>query len=230
MLHRNLGLKLAALGLAVFLWFWVLHTERNVLVSDSTRVAVTPTDLPPGLTLGAPLSSVEVRVRGRRSDLARTRRLLKASVSCKGRESGRHTLPVNVVAPAELTIDAIKPSKITLRLKVEERPVVRTLPVIVRSRGALPEGLRIASVKVDPPMVAVTGPEAKVRRVSQVQTDQLALDTLASQPTQELSLAVPSGVTLLGQRSVTVTITLARTLPLGPAPGQPPVRQAPGIR
>jgi YbbR domain-containing protein len=218
MLHRNLGLKLAALGLAIFLWFWVLYTERNVLVSGSAKVAVAPSDLPAELALATSLGSVEVRVKGRHPDLDPALRQIEAYVSCKGLKPGDYMLPVRVVAPAQLTVARVTPGRIAVRLKAEQEPTVRTLPVVVRSRGTLPDGFRIVSLQVEPPVVTLRGPGTKVRVMSQVQTDQLPLDTLVSQPTQELSLVVPSGVKLLGPRSVTITAKLEQNLPLVPHP------------
>jgi hypothetical protein len=218
MLHRNLGLKLAALGLAIFLWFWVLYTERNVWVFGSTRVAVTPADLADGLVLAAPLPLVEVRVKGHPSDLDSALHRVQASVSCKGLKPGDYLLPVSVVVPAQVAEERVSPDRIHVGLRPEEQMAVRALPVVVRSRGRLPPGFAIVAIEVDPAIVTVRGPDVKLQALTQVQTGELALDTVASQPTQELPLTVPSGLTLFGPRAVTVTVTLERKPPLARSP------------
>ena len=64
MLTRNLPLKLAAIGLAVFLWFWVLLKEQNLIPQHTVRTAITEEGMGAGLALASPLPEAEVRVRG----------------------------------------------------------------------------------------------------------------------------------------------------------------------
>ena len=55
MLTRNLPLKLAAIGLAVFLWFWVLLKEQNLIPQHTVRTAITEEGMGSGLALASPL-------------------------------------------------------------------------------------------------------------------------------------------------------------------------------
>lgn len=59
MLHRNLSLKLAALALAIFLWFWVMLSEHPDNPGSRFRVSA-----PPSLPMTARVVPVVVQTRG----------------------------------------------------------------------------------------------------------------------------------------------------------------------
>jgi YbbR domain-containing protein len=115
MLHKNLGLKLAAFVLAVVLWGWVLVNQRTVASA-------------------------------------------------------------------------------------------RTVPVVVRTVGALPTGLSLRSVQVTPPVVTIAGAEDEVSEIRSVDTVRFPLDQLTKDTTQELSLVAPKGLQLLRDTEVKVTV------------------------
>ena len=118
-----------------------------------------------------------------------------------------------------LTID---PPRARVVLRVKHVVASRTVPVVVRTRGPLPEGLKIESVQVEPAMVSIVGPADRVREVSQIETSDLLLNTVRARPTRKLGLVVPDGVNLLNSSSVTVTVKLGRALPLVSSQEQQP--------
>lgn len=138
MLHRNLSLKIAAIGLAIFLWFWVTISK-------------------PG--------------------------------SPRGAQEGQGSRPR---APAI---------------------AARTVPVVLQSEGRLPPELKVVSVRLDPTLVTIVGPPARVREVEVVRTAELDLSRATGSFTRRFRLIVPPGVTAPNATAATVTLELAPASP-----------------
>jgi len=91
---------------------------------------------------------------------------------------------------------------------VNQRTVAsaRTVPVVVRTAGALPAGVTIRSVQVIPPVVTIAGAEDEVSDIRTVETANFPLDRLTTDTTQELPLVAPKGIRLLRDTEVKVTV------------------------
>jgi len=300
MLHRNLALKGAALGLAVFLWFWVLLSERSPFAPMSVSTQIRAEAVEPGLGLNQSLPVAKVDVSVLKRESSDIDRRVTAFVSCRGLGEGTHALPVRVRVPENVTIKGVHPEEVEVPLErvvsevrsVELRltgeppagyelvgadsspevvrlsgtrsrvdqathafvtvdlgralpevplsiPVLpvdssgdrvpglncdpervnvsvqmklviasRTVPVKVKGEGSLAFGLRLVSVKVEPSMVTIVGPATRVQRISHIETAPLPLTRVTRSFRQELMLEVPEGVSLLGERSVRVTVAV----------------------
>jgi len=315
MLTRNLPLKLAALGLAVFLWFWVLLKEQNLIPEHTVRTAISEEAMDAGLALASPLPEAEVRVRGLREEIGQVERSVEAYVICRGLGPGRHVRPVRVRTPASVNLVGVRPSEVTVVLEevisegrrvdldlrgeppagyqltgvdaspklvkvsgarstvervsraratvdlaraVPEMPVSlpvevvdgsgkivegvevepervnvlaglklvvssRTVPVVVQTRGALPENVKLTSVQVEPAMVTIVGPANRVQAVGQIDTEELVLTGVTRSFTDRLLLVVPQEVNLLADPSAMVTVKVT-----APQPAAPPQDEAGG--
>ncbi len=313
MLTRNLPLKLAALGLAVFLWFWVLLKEQNLIPEHTVRTAIVEEGMEAGYALASPLPEAEVRVRGLREEIGQVERSLEAYVICRGLGPGRHVRPVQVRTPASVNLVGVRPSEVAVVLEeviaegrrvdldlrgeppagyqltgvdadpklvnvsgarstvervsraratvdlaravpgvpvslpvevvdgsgkivggVEVDPervnvladlklVVssRTVPVVVQTRGVLPENVKLISVHVEPAMVTIVGPATRVQAVGQIDTEELGLAGVTKNSTYRLLLVVPEDVTLLTDSPAKVTLKVT-----APQSGAPPQDEA----
>jgi len=313
MLTRNLPLKLAAIGLAVFLWFWVLLKEQNLIPQHTVRTAITEEGMGAGLALASPLPEAEVRVRGLKEEISRVEHSLEAYVICRGLGPGRHVRPVGVRTPANVNLVGVRPAEVTVVLEevitegrrvdldlrgeppagyqltgveaspklvnisgarstvervsraratvdlaraVPEVPVSmpvevldgsgkvvagvevepervnvlaglklvvssRTVPVVVRTRGALPENVKLTSVQVEPAMVTIVGPANRVQDVGRIDTEELVLTGVTGNFTRRLALVVPEEVNLLSDPSAMVTVKVT-----APQPAAPPQDEA----
>lgn len=312
MLHRNLALKGAALGLAIFLWFWVLLNERSPFVPVPVSTQIRADAVEPGLALNQALPIAKVDVSALKRESSDIGRRVTAFVSCRGLDEGTHTLPVHVRVPENVTIKNVRPGEVAVSLErvvsearrvelhltgeppagyeligadsspevvrlsgprgrvdqathvlatvdlgralpevplsitvvpvdssgdrvpglncdpervnvaVQMKLVIasRTVPVTVKGEGSLPPDLRLVSVKVEPSMVTIVGPATQVQRISHVETTPLALTRVSRSFRQELMLAVPEGVSLLGERTVRVTIAVEAGASLTPSEGE----------
>jgi len=100
----------------------------------------------------------------------------------------------------------LAPSQVRVMLEMQPVVVSRTLPVVVRSRGELPDQFRLISVKVDPPMVTVVMPASRVEEITRVETESIPLSSVRGSLTRSVKLVVPEGVNLMDAPEAKVTL------------------------
>ncbi len=95
---------------------------------------------------------------------------------------------------------------------VNQRTVAsaRAVPVVVRTVGTLPQGYRITSIEVTPPVVTVGGPEQTVADLPFLTTEELPLSRLTGDTVERLGVTAPKGTRLLRDTEVRVTVRVAR--------------------
>ena len=133
MLHRDLPLKLAAIGLAVFLWFRVTLSEP-----------------------GPPRSAVTV---------------------LPGADPGM--------------------------------AAARTVPVVLRTEGALPPEVRLVAVTVEPPAVTLVGQPLRLRDIGRINTEVCDVRRVRESQTLRVRLAVPKGLEVPNLPDGRVAVTLS---------------------
>lgn len=114
-----------------------------------------------------------------------------------------------------------KPSMVTVDVKVRQVNVrsVPVRPVL----GSPPPGYTVTRVSVSPVVVTITGDEG-LEAVQSVSTLLVDISGLRGSKTYTVPLSVPTGLSVLGAASVTVSVTTARvpTAPEDPAPPETP--------
>lgn len=152
-------------------------------------------------------------------------------------ESARSTIVQNLPVRA---VDAqgnpvggltVNPELVTIQVPIEQVLVQRQVSVIVPITGDPAPGYWVQSVAVDPPVVTIVGTTEAVADVNNLRTEPVSVDGLTSTQVRTARLVLPDGVTVLGQPSVSVRLTIAptvgtRTFQLAPAV----VNLAPGLR
>ena len=214
MLHRNLSLKIAAFAVAVGIWFWVLMTEHNPVVSHGLTVAVQVQDIDASLSLELAPTPVEVGIRCPKQDWLDVSKRIEAHVSAQRLRAGRHSLPVRVQAPDGVTVVSTSPGTQTIVL---ETLVIQSRPVEVKLDGRLPDGGALRRAAAAPSRVRVSGPRSRVEQVLRVVA---ALDLGRVVP--DLPITVPVGAVDVGggrvegvsvsPEQVSVTVTGRREL------------------
>jgi YbbR domain-containing protein len=158
---RNLGLKIAALGLGTLLWFTVTGHQ----IERRLYVPVLYSNLPESLVLtGEQMDGVSVYVRG---DDHRVGALqdgdIRVLVGLEDGTIGENVIPLrpeDVVAPLGIEVLQVDPGTATVVLErsgsvgVAVRPAVEGQPI---------EGMRVSQIVVQPPTVVVEGPETRLR-------------------------------------------------------------------
>jgi len=163
-------LKLAALGLSVFLWALVQTEPLSQETFSAVPVTVTVTDTSWTLS-GAPTpATVELRLGGPAREIIRLARdgtSLIVPVSSVGSRDTTVTLQrewVQLGPRAGVTVESMSPPVIGLSF---EQAVSKSLPVVLRTRGELPPNLALSTaLVVSPESVTVRGPESMLNRLT----------------------------------------------------------------
>lgn len=173
---RNWVWKLASLGIAVLSWIMVSGSSEH---STSISVPIQYRNLPRNLDISSEMvEQVHLSLRGTASRLAR---LSPASmpivIDLRGVTSaGERTFTLNddsLKLPAGVNVERVIPSQIRLRFELRKRALV---PVLVRFTAP-----RTDPVEVSPTTLEIVGPESRVNRIRQVDTDPVDVMTLARQ-------------------------------------------------
>lgn len=174
-LVENWPLKLLALVLA--LGIWVAITGESLVIQDF-HVPL-EVQLPPGRTLASsPPTTVTVRLRGpeiqfRRLDPLRLALRLDLQNGSGGERDVMLSSADLAGVPQGLEIAFIEPSRV--RLAVE--PLLRReLPITLDLIGETPSGYRVYHASVQPPRIAIEGPESEVHAVTRLSSSPIRLD------------------------------------------------------
>ena len=180
---RNWRLKLAALGLSVFLWALV-QTEPRTSSESFQRVPVRIELTDTLWTLAGPPTptEVELQLSGSSRDIIRLDRegtALNIPISQVGTPDTSVFLDrdwVELGQSTGLTVEFISPAMIEI---VFEPTVTRTLPIATRVYGDLRENLALASsVGLAPVSVRVRGSESQVSQLDSIWLERFDLGTV----------------------------------------------------
>jgi YbbR domain-containing protein len=205
---RHLGLKLLALALAGLLWMAVSGEET---VERGLRVPLELQQMPAGIELtGEVPTAVDVRVRGASGTLSRVAAGdIVAVLDLRGARAGRRLFPLTpdqVRAPFGVDIVQVMPSAIAM---VFEPSVTRTVPVVPSVDGRPAPGYVVGTLKADPAVVEIAGPESAVKRATEALTEPVLIAgaTDRVQDTVVIGMLDPS-LRVLNARSAVVTVQM----------------------
>ena len=180
-----------ALAMALFCWYLVTGREK---VDTWMTMRVEMTGAPEGLYIKSGMvGSVDVLVRGPRgvgrkieeNQLVYTLNLGKI-------EPGRNFLVFdvkNIPLPRVYEVVEIRPPRLELEV---ERRAVKTVPVKVALRAGLPEGYALSGARAVPDTVRLTGPAAKLDKISEIRTQPISLPSpLPARFEDRVALDVP---------------------------------------
>jgi YbbR domain-containing protein len=171
-LTKNWHLKLASIGLAIFLWALVqsepLSEETfsavpvTVVVSDTTWIlSGAPSPPTVDLRLGGPARAI--------IGLARDGTTLRVPITSVGSRDTTITVQrewVQLGQRAGVTVESVSPQTLNFTF---ERAASRTIPLALRIQGELPSNLALSTEPaLNPAEVAVRGPESRLRGLDSI--------------------------------------------------------------
>jgi YbbR domain-containing protein len=210
---RNLGLKFLSTLVASLLWL-IVAGER--VVERVMRAPVEFQNLPAGLELvGSPPDTVEVRLRGSSGALSRMAAGdMSAVIDLSTARPGRrlfHITQSQVNVPYGINIVQVGPSTLTMEFELSGIRRVKVEPDI---DGHPADGYEVTSVKSDPEMVEVAGPESALKQLVAAITEPVSVAEQTRTVREVVTIGVPdSTLRLRTPQTAVVTVTIAPRTP-----------------
>ncbi|PKL52326.1 MAG: hypothetical protein CVV37_01800 [Nitrospira bacterium HGW-Nitrospira-1] len=184
---ENSGLKISAVLISVFLWFFVTSKGQSEITLDiPLEFKNIPSDI--GI-VNTSVKTVNVTVSGHE----RPMKNLKASdvrvyVDLGKAKKGENAFSVNkadIKLPYALSVLNITPSTVRIKLDETDSKIVPVKPVLT---GNPEGGFVVRSIKVEPESVVIKGLKSAVRKLRVVETEPLDITDSNKTITQELSI------------------------------------------
>lgn len=103
----------------------------------------------------------------------------------------------------------VDPPTASVTVPIEQQPGYLEVPVVPRTVGKPAPGYRVSSIDVDPPTVTLRGsPETLQQLPGYVETEPLDISGATGDIVERLPLKVPSNVSILGSKTVQVTVRI----------------------
>jgi YbbR domain-containing protein len=206
---RYLGLKVAALALAILLWFIV----SGQAVERSVSVPLLYLHTPAGLQItGSPLQEVNVHIRGGYNQISQLgRNEVTVSADLGDSKAGTFEIaltPNSVNAPLGIEATQVEPGRVTVTLENAGPKLVTVLPSI---QGLPAQGYAISQIVADPSAVFVVGPVSHLETMKSVQTEPVIVEGATKDVTQVVGINVTDPESRLRDvRVARVTVRIVR--------------------
>jgi YbbR domain-containing protein len=208
---RNIGWRILSLGLAALVWI-AIHREPVIfsVLAAPVQFKNAPTELEISSDI---VEAVDIETRGP-AELLRNLSEKRVAVMLDFstvREPGERTFSIerkNMNLPRGVELVRIIPSQLRFMF---ERRIVRKVKVDPQVSGVLPNGLHLVSAISNPPQLAITGPESKVRNVAVLRTDPVNLNGLAEDKSMRVTAYLPNAqLRFKDPPDVTVKVSVAK--------------------
>ena len=221
-IFRDFGWKVLSLGIAFGLWFVLIGDQER---ATTLTVPVEMKGVPPELEISSDAPErITLEVQGPSS---KVRDLAEANVGVildlsEVAQPGQRTFTVdssNVFLPLGVRLNRAIPAQIRIRF---ESRLSKEVPVRVNLSSPPPEGYRVLSEMVNPEIVRVEGPESRIKRVLEAETDPIDISNVVGPKEFRVNLFVNDPfVRLPDMNNVTVRIEVGIDAPPEAAETQP---------
>lgn len=206
--RRNALEKAAAVVLAVVLWF-VFGYQRDIVQRDVVLPIEYRNLASDWMVEGQKVTEAKVMLQGPEQafNLLNTADL-KISVDLSGVREGRQEVDLSgdkMKMPSNISVVSITPSRISL---VASRLHVIRAPVEVRTEGALPYGLVLGKIEVNPQKVEILIPGRLRGSEIRIPTEPIDLKEVTGRKTFSSKLVVPAEIHFEGGKPPTVEVTI----------------------
>lgn len=168
--------------------------------------------LPPGLYLDmVEIVPKDISVRGSEKDLAKIGSARITPTLDELKAGGELTLPVEIVKSEEFDGEvSVEPKRVKFSAVLAEGVPKKNVPVNTRIIGKPADDFRLKAVIVEPAMVTVEGPLAKINALTKIDTETIDITSISKEQNMVIPLRAPedSMVKIVGSPSVRVNVLL----------------------
>ena len=222
---RNLGLKLVSVVLACSLWWYVSAPRREQVRERIVTASLSLVGVAPSLVITTPdiPSSVQVRVRGRKSDLrALASQSLEASADLSSINSaGDVEITIraqHINVPEEIEVVSISPNKIRFRVEQLRQRAVSIRPYL---EGDAPSGFIVGQATAEPSRALVSGPSSQILKLAEVTTERIIMTGRTGTFVQNVAVISDSPlVRIIAPLTTQVTVPVLAEVGPEPLPAQ----------
>jgi len=185
---RNLGLKLAALGLSLLLWLTITgqQVERRI-----PSVPLSYRNVPQALIITEQPATVDLVVRGSANEVSRlVAGQISVVVDLMGAQSGENLLPLGLDdarVPLGVEVTRIDPGMISVRM---EETGIAEVPIRPTVDGVPADGFVQLEPIVEPRTVAVAGPASHLTPTTTAVTERISIQGRSSDVTRIVNVRV----------------------------------------
>ncbi len=213
--RKSVEVKVEAIDPRVQVLDWEprnIVVDLDTVISKTVPVRPVPGPIPSGLDVGtAVVDDTQATVSGPSSIIERVAEVqARFSVDASGIDVNRTVdlLPVDSSGePLPPPVD-VTPSSTRVRLPIFTNRQTKTLPIRPNVVGSPAAGFELASVSVEPLVIAVEGDVDDLVALEVADTTPVSITGATSDLTRTTSLDLPNGIQALGDPTVTVTVTL----------------------
>lgn len=185
----NLGLKISAILISVFLWLFITWRGQSEMVFESP---VEFKNIPANLGLvNSTNAKVNVTIKGQERLMKNVRTSdIRVSVDMSKAKKGEGIYYINkndVKLPYAMTVVSISPSSLKIRL---DETVSRTVAVSPYISGSPQQGFALRSVTVEPRKIKIYGLRSELRKISELSTEPFDISGLTDSVEQELNIDI----------------------------------------
>ena len=206
-IFENIGLKVSAVLIAVFLWFFVTSQGQSEI---SLEAPLEFKDIPAELGIaGSTAKAVTLTIRGQERFMKNLNASdLRVFLDMGKAKAGEMVYPVNkedVKLPFAMTVTNVTPPSVRVKLEEFTLKTVSIQPQLV----GLPERGAVISVVVKPKVAVIRGLKSELKKIDIIRTEPFDISHSSGTITEELTIDT-SGTNVKADISkVKVKITLA---------------------
>lgn len=208
LIFGNLGLKISAVLISVFLWLFITWKGQSEMAFEApVEFKNVPVNL--GLVNSANIK-VNVTIKGQERLMKNVRTSdIRVPLDMGKAKKGEGIYYINkndIKLPYAMSVISINPSSLKIML---DETVAKTVAVTPYINGSPQKGFYVKSVTVEPKSIKIYGLRSELRKIAELSTEPIDISGLAEDIVQELKVDIAGSSIKSDVNSVKVKIVIS---------------------